>query len=119
MPAYLTINGHTVEASPEVSLFDLAERAGIRVPTSCIKNGKCKECLVEITDGVALLSARTPQEEHLGGAFRLSCQAHIAVTEGDVQAHTMRRSQMRIERHALGLPTTGAPIPLEPSVTRD
>jgi uncharacterized 2Fe-2S/4Fe-4S cluster protein (DUF4445 family) len=119
MPAHLTINGHTVEASPEVSLFDLAERAGIRVPTSCIKNGKCKECLVEITAGEALLSARTPQEEHLGGAFRLSCQAHIAVTEGDVHAHTMRRSQMRIERHALGLPTTGAPIPLEPSVTRD
>ena len=34
---------------PGTSLFDAASQAGVRVPTSCVAQGKCKECIVEVT----------------------------------------------------------------------
>src|SRR5688572_28254794 len=118
MPVTLTINGLTTDAPRGASIFDRAESIGVRVPTSCRKNGKCKECIVEISDGMSLLSEPTPAESHLKDQFRLSCQCTIVADAGEVKCHTMRRGAMRIERHALGLPTTGHKIPLEPSVTR-
>ena len=108
MSVTLTINGRTTSAARgETSLFDHAELLGVQVPTSCRKNGKCKECVVEVTHGLALLTSPTPAESHLRGNFRLSCQTRIGADTGDVACHTMRRGQMRIERHALGLPTSG------------
>ena len=71
----LSINGQTIEAHCGTSLFDCAEGIGIAVPTSCRKQGKCKECIVEVTEGMERLSERTEQERHLQGNFRLSCQA--------------------------------------------
>src|SRR5688572_17118260 len=118
MPVTLTINGLTTDAPRGASIFDRAEAIGVRVPTSCRKNGKCKECIVEVGEGMSLLSAPTPAESHLRDNFRLSCQCTIVADAGEVKCHTMRRGAMRIERHALGLPTTGHKIPLEPSVTR-
>ena len=50
----LSINGHTTSAPVGASLFDCAEKIGVRVPTSCLKNGKCKECVVEIAEGMEL-----------------------------------------------------------------
>jgi uncharacterized 2Fe-2S/4Fe-4S cluster protein (DUF4445 family) len=91
---------------------------GVRVPTSCQKNGKCKECVVEVAEGMECLSPATPAEKHLAGNFRLSCQALIATAEGHLRCHTMRRGHMRIERHALGLPSTGRPMEVDPAVTR-
>ena len=102
-----------------MSLFDCAEGIGVRVPTSCLKNGKCKECVVEVAEGMECLSPPTPAEKHLAGNFRLSCQASIATAEGQLRCHTMRRGHMRIERHALGLPSTGRPMEVDPAVTRD
>lgn len=120
MSVALTINGHSTEAAPAgASLFDLAEALGVSVPTSCVKNGKCKECIVEVTDGMTALSAPTAQEAHLQGPFRLSCQARIAIATGNVTCHTMRRGQMHIVRHAFGLPVSSRPVTLEPAVTRD
>jgi uncharacterized 2Fe-2S/4Fe-4S cluster protein (DUF4445 family) len=119
MPVKLTINDHTTEAAPGPSLFDYAERLGVRVPTSCKKNGKCKECIVEISEGLDLLTAPTEHERHLKNQFRLSCQCSLTASDGEVKCHTMRRGQMRIERHALGLPTSGQPMQLDPAVTRD
>ena len=75
MPVTLTINGCTIDAEPGPSVFDLAERLGVRVPTSCHKQGKCKECMVEISEGQECLSPRGEAEQHLKGAFRLSCRA--------------------------------------------
>jgi uncharacterized 2Fe-2S/4Fe-4S cluster protein (DUF4445 family) len=95
--ATLSINGHTLTATPELSLFDHAESAGIRVPTSCRKQGKCKECMVEIVEGADCLTPRTEFEEHLKGAFRLSCQAHPTGSAGHIRCHTMRRGAMQIE----------------------
>ena len=82
------------------SLFDYAESLGIKVPTSCRKQGKCKECLVEITGGMDCLSEPTPQEAHLHSPFRLSCRCRIVAKTGVVRCHTLRRGDMRIERHA-------------------
>ena len=103
MAATFTINGHSMGAARGVSLFDCAETLGVRVPTSCQKQGKCRECLVEVVKGGELLSARTDSEKHLSGAFRLSCQARIESDAGAVRCHTMRRGQMRIESGAAGL----------------
>jgi uncharacterized 2Fe-2S/4Fe-4S cluster protein (DUF4445 family) len=115
----VTLNGRTIESSPGQSLFECAERAGLHVPTSCRKEGRCKECIVEISDGMALLSAPTDQERHLKGRYRLSCQSRVAAAAGHVQGHTMRRGQMRIERRAPAVDASrliGVP---DPAVTRD
>ena len=104
MGSAVTINGSTIDVLPGVSLFDCAERIGICVPTSCNKQGKCKECIVEVVEGGELLSAPAPQEQHLSGPFRLSCRAQVT-GEGSIRCHTMRRGRMRIENRGAGLPT--------------
>jgi uncharacterized 2Fe-2S/4Fe-4S cluster protein (DUF4445 family) len=115
----LTINGRGAEAAPGVSLFDAAERAGVRVPTSCAKQGKCRECIVEVSAGMTQLSPATPAEAHLSPPFRLSCQSHLVRLDADVVCHTLRRGRLRIERHALDLPVHRRPLTLDPAVTRD
>jgi len=110
----LTIDGVAVPASEGASLFECAEAAGVRVPTSCIKQGKCRECLVEVEEGAALLTPLAPQEAHLAGRFRLSCRARITAP-GTIRCHTLRRGALRIETDALGL---AAAAPLDPAVTR-
>ena len=76
----VTINGQTAEAADGTSLYDCAEGIGIQVPTCCRKQGKCKECIVEVTEGIDALSELTEQERHLKGNFRLSCQAGLTVS---------------------------------------
>jgi uncharacterized 2Fe-2S/4Fe-4S cluster protein (DUF4445 family) len=92
----LTINGHTAEAISGLSIFDHAERLGIPVPTSCQKQGKCRECIVEVSAGMEHLSPPVEQERHLNAPFRLSCRTTVTGA-GDVACHTMRRGKMRIE----------------------
>jgi len=117
----LTVNGHSTLAPAGVSLFTAAGQAGVRVPTSCVTQGKCKECVVEITRGMELLTAPTACETHLDARtqFRLSCQCRIAADTGEVECHTMRRGQMRIERRALHLPATHQTTTLDPAVVRE
>jgi uncharacterized 2Fe-2S/4Fe-4S cluster protein (DUF4445 family) len=119
MAVTLTINGQTVEAKPGLSLFDQAEALGIDVPTSCRKQGKCKECMVEIVEGMGALSPLAEPEKHLKGNFRLSCQAYVTAESGHVRCHTMRRGAMRIERQAVGLPVSDGKLKLDPAVTRE
>jgi uncharacterized 2Fe-2S/4Fe-4S cluster protein (DUF4445 family) len=118
MTATLTINGQSIPAQRGLSLFDHAESLSIDVPTSCRKQGKCRECMLEIVEGLAALTPCTDPERHLRGNFRLACQAYIAPGQPDapIRCHTMRRGTMRIERHALGLPVSEH---LDPAVTRD
>jgi uncharacterized 2Fe-2S/4Fe-4S cluster protein (DUF4445 family) len=119
--ATLTINGHRIEVTAGVSLFAAATDAGVRVPTSCVTQGKCKECVVEITRGMDLLTPPTACEAHLDARarFRLSCQCRVAADAGEIDCHTMRRGQMRIERQALHLPATHQTTVLDPAVVRD
>jgi uncharacterized 2Fe-2S/4Fe-4S cluster protein (DUF4445 family) len=119
MSVELHCNGRIATAQPGQTLFDCAEALGIRVPTSCRKQGKCKECLVEIASGAEFLSPRTPAEAHLKDRFRLSCCCTVAADAGVVRCHTLRRGELRIERHALQLPGSGRQPQFDPTVTRD
>ncbi|HTW62056.1 MAG TPA: ASKHA domain-containing protein, partial [Terracidiphilus sp.] len=118
MSVTLTINGKSVAAQSGLSLFDHAEAMGIDVPTSCRKQGKCKECMVEVVEGMGALTPLAEPERHLKGNFRLSCQTFVNASSGHVRCHTMRRGQMRIERQALGLPVREGRLVLDPAVTR-
>jgi uncharacterized 2Fe-2S/4Fe-4S cluster protein (DUF4445 family) len=119
MSVQLHFNGLTGESAPGLSLFTSAEKLGIPVPTSCNKQGKCKECVVEVTEGMACLSKPGPEERHLKGAFRLSCCTRVVTEEGLVRCHTMRRGAMKIEKHAFELPTGARAWALDPAVTRE
>ena len=116
----LHINDRHGAAAPGAILSDAAEALGVFVPTSCFRQGKCKECLVEVVEGMERLTPPTRAESHLEGAFRLSCQARLVEGPpgGVLRCHTMRRGEMKIERHALDLPVRLADVPLEPCVTR-
>ena len=119
MSVQLHFNSRATEAGTGLSLFTCAESLGIPVPTSCNKQGRCKECVVEVTEGMDCLSPRGPEERHLKGDFRLSCCTRIAKDEGTVRCHTMRRGLMRIEKHAFELPVHGPKWALDPAVRRD
>jgi uncharacterized 2Fe-2S/4Fe-4S cluster protein (DUF4445 family) len=119
MPVNLVINGQSIPTEPGPSIFDYADRLGVPVPTSCQKQGKCKECMVEVSEGMDLLTPRTEHEEHLKDRFRLSCRTHVLPGNGQVRCHTMRRGQMRIERHAYELPLSHHKIQPDSAVTRD
>jgi ferredoxin len=119
MGVLLHFNNQQTEVSPGSSLFECAELLGIRVPTSCRKQGKCKECLVEVSEGMGYLSELTPQEKHLKDNFRLSCQCRVAADSGIIRCHTMRRGEMRIESQGLMLPGNFQKLKLDPVVTRD
>ena len=102
MERRLEINGHTTTVADGQTLFEAAEGIGIHIPTSCRKQGKCRECLVEIDAGDPLLSPPAGPEEHLPEGFRLSCCTRIE-RPGLVRCHTMRRGTLRIERDVTGL----------------
>jgi uncharacterized 2Fe-2S/4Fe-4S cluster protein (DUF4445 family) len=114
----LSIDGKDRDVAPGSTIFDVADELGVRVPTSCRKNGKCRECLVEIELGDDLLSERVPEEEHLQGRFRLACRARVVASSGMVRCHTLRRGEMRISEAGKGLPSSEN-ARLDPAVTRD
>ena len=119
MSVELYFNERRGEVLPGCSLFECGEALGVRVPTSCRKQGKCKECVVEIIEGADLLTAPGPEEKHLRGRFRLSCCCQVNGSAGVVRCHTMRRGALRIERHAQQLPGGHRNWSLEPAVTRE
>ena len=119
MSLNVSINGAVLEAGPGPSLFDCADKLGVEVPTSCQKQGKCKECIVEVVTGMECLTERTSDESHLKDRFRLACRSHLAAETGEVRCHTMRRGQMRIERQAFSLPVSDRRPKLDPAVSRD
>ena len=118
MPVELTINTQTLAVPPGRSLFDWAEQAGVPVPTSCHKQGKCRECLMEVVEGASLLSPPAPEEQSLAPGFRLACRCRVVGETGVVRCHTLRRSRMQIEEHALAV-LDRLPRPPDPAVTRD
>ena len=119
MSVELHFNQHRRNVSSGSSLFDYAETMGVRVPTSCRKQGKCKECVVEIMAGMECLSGRTPPEAHLKGNFRLSCSCRIVKEQGVVRCNTLQRGGMAIERHARQLVLQTTSWTPDPAVIRD
>jgi uncharacterized 2Fe-2S/4Fe-4S cluster protein (DUF4445 family) len=114
MAVTLIVNGSSTPTVPGETLFQAAERVGVRVPTSCRTQGKCKECIVEVVEGAERLSPPTPAEAHLNAPFRLSCQSTVDAAEGVIRCHTMRRGRLRIERGGLS-----TQVELDSAVTRD
>jgi len=89
MAVEIIINGEsTTSQKPGASLFDHAEQLNVRVPTSCRKQGKCRECLMEVEEGMELLSPPSKEEAHLADKFRLSCRCSVIGEEGRVVCHT-------------------------------
>ncbi|MGD9537406.1 MAG: ASKHA domain-containing protein [Alphaproteobacteria bacterium] len=74
------------------TVFDLADDLRVAVPTSCGRSGQCHECIVEITKGMAALSARSEAESFLRGDFRLACQACITRDDIDIEFSPLRRA---------------------------
>lgn len=118
MSVELHLNEHQVTALLGASLFECAEALGLYVPTSCQKQGKCKECMVEVMEGSELLSPPTPHEAHLRDRFRLSCRARIVAGSGVVRCHTMRRGELTISTKAFNLPLQHRPFSPDPCITR-
>ncbi|MGI9428601.1 MAG: ASKHA domain-containing protein [Bythopirellula sp.] len=119
MPVQVEINAKTLTPAAGQSLFECAEQVGVVVPTSCRKNGKCRECLVEVVTGGHLLTPLSPEEEHLREGFRLSCRAQVTDHTGTIKCHTLRRGEMRIEHDSTGLDDIPGTTVLDPAVTRD
>ena len=115
MSLEIKVNGKSLAAQRGRSIFECSEELGVHVPTSCNKNGKCRECIVEITAGAELLSELSSEEEHLGGGFRLACRARLEADSGSLSCHTMRRGKMRIEESGW---KTSTKDELSPAVTR-
>ena len=118
MPVIVEINTKTLTPAAGQSLFECAEQVDVVVPTSCRKNGKCRECLVEVVEGDQLLSPPAPEEQHLREGFRLSCRAQVLANTGTVKCHTLRRGEMRIQHDAIQLDSIPGPKTLDPAVTR-
>jgi uncharacterized 2Fe-2S/4Fe-4S cluster protein (DUF4445 family) len=117
MAVNVTINSITLKTSAGPTLFECAEKLGVRVPTSCVKQGKCRECLVEVTEGADVLSPRSEEELHLQENFRLSCRAQIVSPNGTLNCHTLRRGTMRIEESSTCIHQESSWQP-DPAVTR-
>jgi uncharacterized 2Fe-2S/4Fe-4S cluster protein (DUF4445 family) len=119
MSVELYFNNQKFNVEKGSSLFDYAESFGIRVPTSCQKQGKCKECLVEILEGMEYLSEPVQKESHLNGNFRLSCRTNIIADSGTIRCNMMRRGRMKIEKKALHFSYNDKKLKIDPAVTRD
>ncbi len=123
--AGITLMGDASVALNNASMFELAEKMQVQVPTSCKKNGKCRECLIEVTEGMDLLTPRTAEESHLKGEFRLSCRTRIDPgawsRDGQrrIRCHTLKREAMRIDKKGQDLPLSFRDVPLTPAVTRE
>ena len=116
MSLRVSINAQWLKGRRGCSLFQCGEQAGIHIPTSCYKNGKCRECLVEVVEGENHLTPHSSSEKHLDNPFRLSCQARISSNEGTIKCHTMRRGELKIEETGHGLPSEIQTI--DPAVTQ-
>jgi uncharacterized 2Fe-2S/4Fe-4S cluster protein (DUF4445 family) len=63
----------------------------LRVPTSCRRTGRCRECIVEVTEGAEQLCDATEAEAFLRPPFRLACQAELRDEDAPVEFSVVRR----------------------------
>ena len=78
----------SAECNDGDSVFEVAQRANVAIPTACVAKATCGLCRVKIVAGAEFLSPLNRDEvKHLGNTYfitklRLSCQARV--TAGDV-----------------------------------
>ncbi|HDS74801.1 MAG TPA: DUF4445 domain-containing protein, partial [Firmicutes bacterium] len=83
------------------TLFDHADQSeGIRVPTSCNRNGTCHECIVRVLEGATALSERTAAERFLTGEYRLACQAVVERDDVPLVVETLKRKPKILSKHS-------------------
>jgi uncharacterized 2Fe-2S/4Fe-4S cluster protein (DUF4445 family) len=82
------------------TLFDHADHGeGIRVPTSCDRNGSCHECIVRVEHGMEALGERTDAERFLSDEYRLACQAVVERDDVDIKLETLKRNPKILVTH--------------------
>ncbi|HEX9647175.1 MAG TPA: ASKHA domain-containing protein [Alphaproteobacteria bacterium] len=79
------------------TIFDYADELAVEVPTSCGRAGRCHECVVEVSRGMAALSAPSAAESFLRGDWRLACQAVIERDDIDISFAPLRRRPRILE----------------------
>ena len=115
-PGTVSHDGQTQPLAVGMTLFDCADELAVEVPTSCQRNGRCHECVVEVSAGNEALCARTEAEGFLRAPYRLACQAMVMRDDIDVAfAPLRRRPRILVRAHA---DVAGAPRTLDPLVTR-
>lgn len=81
--------GTRLACAPGESVFEVARRGGVHVPTACAGQATCGLCRVKIVAGEEHLTPLNAAErKHLGNVYfitklRLSCQARIRDDAGD------------------------------------
>jgi uncharacterized 2Fe-2S/4Fe-4S cluster protein (DUF4445 family) len=110
------INAREIEVPQGVTLIEIAEELGIHIQSSCQQQGKCRECLVEVVEGMGFLSPRSNEETALRGRFRLACKAEIRADSGTVRCNTLRRGALRIEESAHDLAVRNRAACFDPAV---
>jgi uncharacterized 2Fe-2S/4Fe-4S cluster protein (DUF4445 family) len=95
------------------TLFDHADRLGVKVPTSCGRTGQCHECIVEVRRGGGALGAPAEAEGFLGDGYRLACQARVEDSLKNVEFALLRRSPKILTSQ------TRRAVALDPAVTHD
>ena len=122
MPVTLTVNGRTTAAAAGAIALRLRRR---RSASACrrraSRNGKCKECVVEIARRHGDCCRRPPQRSRTSRApFRLSCQARARVGERRRSAAT-RCAAGRCASSGTRCTScrAHARLTLDPAVTRD
>lgn len=109
---------HNDRARPQVAgktIFDYADELEVEVATSCLRNGECHECVVEVAQGMEALGERTENEQYLRGKYRLACQARVVRDSPSIVFSPLRRRPRIVEssRYHHGRPTE-----FHPAVTR-
>ena len=72
--SYIQFGNKKTKLNPDNSIFNHADELNVKIPTSCGRNGRCHECVIEIKRGIENLSKPTKTEDFLNGNFRLACQ---------------------------------------------
>ena len=115
-PGTVSHDGKTEPLAIGMTLFDCADELAVEVPTSCQRNGRCHECVVEVSAGNDALCARTEAESFLRPPYRLACQALVERDDIDVAfAPLRRRPRILVRAH---VDTAAAPGAFDPLVTR-
>ena len=118
-PGTVSHDGKTQPLSAGMTLFDCADELAVEVPTSCQRNGRCHECVVEVTGGDEALSAPNDAEGFLRAPYRLACQAVIERDDIDVAfAPLRRRPRILTAGPADVAEVAGKPAAFDPLVTR-
>ena len=95
------------------TVFDFADDLAVEVPTSCGRNGKCHECVVQITAGMESLSPPSEFESFLRGSYRLACQAVVERVDREIHFKPLRR-----QPQILTLGQNKIHLDFDPMVTR-